>query len=289
MHAGKLSASHWLMLPLRVLTINIWNRQGPWEDRLRLLTKGIAELNPDIIGVQEVIHKPRGRRDQCQACALADAWSAAGGPAETFVSFGPAFSYEDGDQFGNAIISRFPLHQDETFKLPGSDARSAHFARVETPAGLVPFFVTHLSWKFDEGFLREEQVLGLADFVPSVVRAGDLPAVLVGDLNAAPDTTEIRFLLGKHALERRSIHFTDCFERVGVGPGFTFHPEENPHAGLTFEAPRRIDYVLVQGPDSEGRGLPLAAKVCLNEVVESGDERVAPSDHYGVLAELRMG
>jgi endonuclease/exonuclease/phosphatase family metal-dependent hydrolase len=277
--------------PLRVLTINIWNRQGRWEDRLRLLQKGIADLDPDVIGVQEVIHRPNvdPLGIHCQARALADAWSAAGGPRKVEVSFGPAFTYESGDQFGNAVLSRFPLYDAQTFALPGSDARSLHFARVETSFGPLPFFVTHLSWKFDEGYLREGQVRGIADALPRVHAAGDLPAVLVGDLNAAPDTTEIRFLTGKHALDGRSVFFTDCFDRVGEGPGFTFDPPRNPHAALTFEAPRRIDYVLCQGPDDRGRGLPISARVVLCEVHRDEVGELAPSDHYGVLSELRMG
>lgn len=276
------------MRPLRVLTINIWNRQGPWEHRLRLLQKGIAALDPDVIGLQEVIHRPKGPRATSQACVIADAWREAGGPAKTFESFGPAFTYENGDQFGNAIVSRFPLHQDQTFPLPTEDQRSLHFARVETPAGLVPFFVTHFSWRLDEGIVREDQALFTARTIDETVRESDLPAVLVGDLNAAPDTSEIRFLRGLHALERTSTFFTDCFERCGEGPGFTFDPPKNPHAALTYEVPRRIDYVLTRGPDDRGRGLPIAARVVLDEVVDGDGARVAPSDHYGVLAEIRM-
>ncbi len=275
------------MRPLRVLTINIWNRQGPWENRLRLLQKGIAELDPDIIGLQEVIHRPNAP-EACQASQLADAWSRAGGPSEIHVGFGAAWTYENGDQFGNAILSRFPLRDGRTFDLPTSDARSLVFARAETEAGPVPFFVTHLSWKFDEGYLREAQVLAIAGHVKEMVEPKDLPAILVGDLNAAPDATEIRFLRGLHALDRKSIFFTDCFERVGTGPGFTFDPPNNPHAALTFEAPRRIDYVLVAGPDGQGQGMPLSARVVLDQVVTESHQRIAPSDHYGVLAEIRM-
>jgi endonuclease/exonuclease/phosphatase family metal-dependent hydrolase len=275
------------MRPLRVLTINIWNRQGPWENRLRLLQKGIAELDPDIVGLQEVIHRPN-KPEACQASQLADAWSRAGGPGEIHVGFGPAWNYENGDQFGNAILSRFPLRDGRTFDLPTRDARCAVFARAETPAGLLPFFVTHLSWKFDEGNLREDQVLAIAGYIRETVEPGDLPAVLVGDLNAAPEATEIRFLRGLHALDRKSVHFTDCFERVGAGPGVTFDPPNNPHAALTYEAPRRIDYVMVAGPDGEGRGMPLTARVVLDQVVQEEGQRIAPSDHYGVLAEIRM-
>jgi len=273
---------------MRVLSLNIWNRQGPWEHRLRLLEKGIAETAPDIIGLQEVIHRPSDPAVGCQAAELARAWAAAGGPAAPFVYFGAAWSYEDGDQFGNAILSRYPLRDQANLSLPTSDSRCLVFARADTPDGPLPFFVTHLSWRFEEGNLREEQVLAIARHVKATVGEGDLPAVLVGDLNAAPDATEIRFLRGLHALDRTSTFFTDCFERAGSGPGFTFDPPNNPHAALTYEAPRRIDYVLVQGPDGRGRGLPLKAAVVFTEVVTIEGETVAPSDHYGVLAEIRM-
>ena len=176
----------------------------------------------------------------------------------------------------------------KTFQLPTRDARSLLLTRLATPAGSLPFFVTHLSWKFDEGILREDQVLATARRVLENAREDDLPANLVGDLNAAPDATEMRFLRGLHSLERTSIHFTDCFERVGTGPGYTFDPPTNPHAALTLEAPRRIDYVLVRGPDDRGRGLPTSARVVLDQVVDIDGSRVAPSDHYGVLAEVQV-
>ena len=44
---------------LRVLTLNIWNRQGPWEQRLAVIRRGLAELEPDVVGLQEVLrHRP---------------------------------------------------------------------------------------------------------------------------------------------------------------------------------------------------------------------------------------
>ncbi len=274
---------------LRVLSLNIWNRQGPYEHRLRLLAKGIAEHAPDVIGLQEVIHRPGGGPDGCQAATLAARWAELGGPARPHIHFSPAWSYENGDQFGNAILSRYPLRDAATLPLPTSDARCVAFARVESPDGPLPFFNTHLSWRFEECVLREEQVVAIAAHVRAQTAEGDLPAVLVGDLNAAPDTAEIRYLRGLQSLEKTNIWFTDCFERVGRGPGFTFDPPNNPHAALTFEAPRRIDYVLVRGPDDAGRGMPLSAAVVCSEVESLAGERVAPSDHYGVLAELRMG
>ena len=272
---------------VRILTLNIWNRSGPWEHRLRLIQKGIVEACPDLIGLQEVVHRP-GVPDASQEREIASAWSRSGGPAQLHAAFAPAWSYASGDQFGNSLLSRFPILAVETVALPTSDARVVLACRLETPDGVLPVYVTHLSWRLNEGAVREAQVLAIAALIQAREQPGDLPAVLMGDLNAGPDAAEIRFLRGLQSLERTSTFFTDCFERAGAGQPFTFDPEKNPHAALTHEVPRRIDYVLVRGPDDSGQGMPLSARVVLDEVVTEGGIRVAPSDHHGVLAELRF-
>ncbi len=54
---------------LSVLTLNIWNRQGPWERRLPLLRDGIARLAPDVVGLQEVLHHDNVAEDQAHEVA----------------------------------------------------------------------------------------------------------------------------------------------------------------------------------------------------------------------------
>ena len=44
---------------LRVVTLNIWNRQGPWRERLPLIRDGLAALAPDVVGLQEVLGAQR--------------------------------------------------------------------------------------------------------------------------------------------------------------------------------------------------------------------------------------
>ena len=43
---------------LRAVTLNIWNRQGSWIDRLPLIRDQLAALAPDVIGLQEVLGFP---------------------------------------------------------------------------------------------------------------------------------------------------------------------------------------------------------------------------------------
>jgi len=39
----------------RVATLNIWNRQGPWPERLPLIRTALLALDADVIGLQEVL------------------------------------------------------------------------------------------------------------------------------------------------------------------------------------------------------------------------------------------
>jgi endonuclease/exonuclease/phosphatase family metal-dependent hydrolase len=261
---------------LKVLTINIWNRSGPWDDRLGLLRKGVATLDPDVIGLQEVIDN----QGHTQAESIGQGRS-------YHHAFGLAHDIGGGVGFGNAALSRWPIVKQEVFRLPNAgsaEARSMLFCELDSPRGKIPFFVTHLNWKFHEGVVREAQVQAIAEIIKQKAPLSGLPPVLVGDFNAQPEATEIRFLKGLHSLGGKSTFFADSFEIAGAGPGFTFDARHNPHAAPTHEYPRRIDYVFVRGPDSQVRGKPLASEVVFTEVVDG----VAASDHYGVVAELSL-
>jgi endonuclease/exonuclease/phosphatase family metal-dependent hydrolase len=261
---------------LRVLTLNIWNRQGPWEQRLALIRAGIRRLDPDVIGLQEVL----SFESTTQAEAIREGLG-------YHAVFGAAHDLGGGLLFGNAALSRWPIRRHEVFPLPTSgdqEKRALLFAEIDSPHGALPFFVTHLNWKFHHGVVREAQVQAIAEQVKAKAPIEGLPPVLVGDFNAQPDATEIRFLKGLHSLGGKSVFFADCFGQVGVGEGFTFDATRNPYAATTHEYPRRIDYVFVRGPDKRVRGKPLSAKVVFEEV-EGG---VCATDHYGVYAEISI-
>jgi len=36
---------------LRVVTLNIWNNQGPWPERLRLIRKELPTLDAHLVGL----------------------------------------------------------------------------------------------------------------------------------------------------------------------------------------------------------------------------------------------
>lgn len=262
---------------IRALSLNIWNRSGPWKDRLELIRQGIERLEPHVIGLQEVVVDDEG--SQAEEIAKGFGYE---------IAYGTASKYANGATFGNAILSKHKIlsHENRELPSPGTSQRAAIFAKLDTSLGPLPFCSTHLAWKFEEGFIREMQVRALATFLKEKREETDLPAIVVGDFNTRPDATEIRFMMGLHALDGFSVHHSDCFEVAGIGAPFTFDPRNNPHAASTHELPRRIDYVFVSGPDDRGRGVPVSAKVVLDEVRQKKDVRYAASDHYGVLAEI---
>ncbi len=262
---------------LRLLTPNIWNRQGPWEARLGIIRRRLAALAPDVVALQEVLRHDALPPDQAEVIADGLGYH---------VVYGTAWDIGGGLRFGNAILSRFPVARSANFVLPGPsgrETRAALFAELDAPAGLVPVFSTHLDWQFHQGVVRIGQVDFLAHKVAELAPVGDgFPPVLMGDFNAEPEADEIRFLRGYTPLGGRSVYFADCYACAGEGPGYTY-ARANRFAARTYEPNRRIDYIFVRGPDRRLRGEPLLARLELTEP----EDGVFASDHYAVYAEIQ--
>ena len=92
----------------RVVTFNIWNRQGPWARRLPLIREGLLALDADVIGVQEVLGFP-GIPSQADEIAAGTAWN---------VHHVPAWHVGGGLTFGNAILSPHALVDTASLPLP---------------------------------------------------------------------------------------------------------------------------------------------------------------------------
>lgn len=266
------------MKTLRVATFNIWNRFGPWDQRFAAIRAGVKSLAPDLLGLQEVLRLDPGDGDGL------DQGAAIAADAGYNVAFARA---HDERWFGNAALSRWPILRSATFELPrsGTDERRVLlYADVDSPFGRIPFFVTHLNWRFDEGHVREAQVREIVLAIRNLATPEGFPAILVGDFNAEPEADEIRFLRGLTSLGgSKRVYFQDAFGLAGDGsPGFTFS-KRNPFAAPLGEPDRRIDYVFVRGRDERHRGQPVEARVCFDEPFEG----TFPSDHFGVVATLR--
>jgi endonuclease/exonuclease/phosphatase family metal-dependent hydrolase len=258
----------------RVATFNIWNRQGPWSERLPLIRDGLSALGADVIGLQEVLAFG-DLPNQADEIAAGMGWN---------VYHAPAWQVGGGLTFGNAILSPHRLFDTACLPLPsppGLDTRSVVFARVDAPHGPIPVFVTHLTYQHHLCRVRCEQVVALVDHVARLAPVGQPPPVLLGDFNAVPDSDEIRFLRGRTTLEGRSVYFADCWGATEESAGYTYD-RKNPYALRSHEPSSRFDYVFVRGPDARLRGEPIAARLALDQPVGG----VWPSDHFAVVADI---
>lgn len=281
------------MEKLRVATLNIWNKAGPWTERLALIRTQLTTLSPDLIGLQEVLRLipdekeppiPTPSNDQASEIAEGLGYN---------IAYGVAADYAGGLKFGNALLTRYKILDSRTFRLPGADSgetRSMLYALLETPWGRLPVFVTHLNWKLHHGIVRLKQVVYAAEriFVLAPVEADFLPPIFMGDLNAGPMADEIRYLKGEHVVDGRSVYFADVWDYAEQqGPGHTY-ARDNAYALKNGEPNRRIDYIFVRGPDKQMRGEPSNVRLAFTDSVPGAEGPAWASDHYGVVCDLSV-
>jgi len=279
------------MSTLRIATLNIWNKSGPWIERLSLIRSELERLQPAVLGLQEVLRLAADGRERfvatpttCQATEIAQGF-------DYHVAYAEASDYGGGLMFGNALLSRFPILSAQSFILPGletRESRSLLFSLLETPFGKLPVFVTHLNWKLHQGNVRLQQVRFIADRVAALVpiRAGFLPPVLMGDFNAEPDSDEIRYLRGLSVIEGRSVFFADAWVYGGDGTLGATYDRNNDYARKAREPSRRIDYIFVRGPDALLRGEPMQTELAFATPQVHASGVVWPSDHFGVVSDV---
>lgn len=230
---------------LRVLCYNIHHGEGT-DGRIDLhrLAEVIRRAKPDVVALQEVDKRTNrtGRIDQ--TAVLAELTGLHG-------RFGKQLDY-DGGEYGQAILSRFPLSEVTVKWLPGVPERERRIvaaAIIQVDDLKLTFASTHLH--HNNAAIREDQARALNE----VFAAEDQTVILAGDLNAVPDSKPISIL---------KQHWNVATDGPGHLPTY---PAVQPE--------RQLDYVLFR----PGNRL----RVCSVTVIE---EPLA-SDHRPLLVELQ--
>ena len=249
---------------LVVLTQNLWGGAAAWRDRRELFARAIAELRPDVVGLQEVRAPADGHGDDSQAHELA---ATLGGLYTAH--FAPARACSGGTCEGVALLCAREVHERavESLSLDPDDAlergnrRVVLCSRIEHEGQRVDVFVTHLSLS---ARARARTLAELGAFVRAERdRSRSAGAVLLGDFNAPPFEPAIA------ALERATHgSWVDTWKaRHG--------PTSRGGTWPVLLPLRRIDYVFCQPASA------WTVEAC---------QRVpfCGSDHLGVLARLRL-
>ena len=245
---------------LHVATLNLRNIADRWDERLPLLLADMAALQPDLIGLQEVVYPVQQ-----------DRLLGAAGEARYQVMRGWAGRPE----YGNSLLVREPLEATDDGRVELGRDRAAHRVRLELASGAtVLFAVTHLHHLVEDDPVREQQTASLLEWLEGA--AGATATIVVGDFNADPAEPAYARMVGAG--------FRSAYaEANGREPDVTWP------SGLQAEAidddgePGCLDYIWFRGAARvEAAGLVFDRPAV-------GDATLYPSDHFGLAARLEIG
>lgn len=243
---------------LRILTLNLnyfGDKHGTWETRLERVVQTLRWHAPDVAAFQAV------GAETGTAAGKDQAWQiAAHLPEYSQIWFQPAQRSADDKLQGSAFLARAPLvpvgHQELPFEDPAEDGnrRLLLHARVQNGAEPLEVVNAHFSWVPEINQGNVAAALSYLQTLPG-------PALLAGDLNAAPDSAGMRLLA--------DAGWIDAWSQL--------HPDDPGH---TFEADapsQRIDYVWINQA-----AVPRLRAI--ERILPDGDTRL--SDHLGLLVTL---
>lgn len=259
---------------LRLVTINTAKEDCPYRHRLALLAAGLAELDPDIVLLQETFNSPDHRFSTTRDLAAALGLTAIEAPARCKPR---RIEGEIIDaSAGLGLLTRFPIVDHDRMSLPTDPRdgeRIALLARIDTPCGELLIVNTHLTHLRDRAALRRHQLATIFEH-PWLTGSGQpVATILGGDLN-----TDLRELPDLLAAVPHGWSLLDAY-RAGAGP----EPRVTMPAYWACSEDRCLDYLIsVVRVDAVHPRWTDAAAV-LTEPDAAG---VFPSDHRGVAVTL---
>lgn len=226
---------------LRVMTFNIEGHATflKGDAHIRAIADTIRKYQPDVVGINEAHrHTWQSRfEDHVERLRLLTGMNGAFGRSYAFM----------GGAFGNAVLTRGKIVSVQVHDLPGTgEPRSLMETQIAVNGGVIEFYVTHTAaWASINQGIRGEQL----QCVNAHLRAAGHPFLLVGDLNAPPESGEIARFLNTNVTK------------------FAGDAKEPTHKVMN----ERLDYILADP----------GWTIVSSRVIDEG-----PSDHRPVIADL---
>jgi endonuclease/exonuclease/phosphatase family metal-dependent hydrolase len=245
---------------LHVATLNILNLADRWWERLPLILGDMAALQPDLLGLQEVVYVMG--QDRLIGAAGEGSYAAVRGWAGR-------------PEYGNSLLVKAPLEATDVERLDLGLGRSAHRGVVRLAGGSsVVVAVTHLHHVVDGAADRDRQAAALLDWLAAAPTAD--ATIVMGDFNADPqEPTYARM----GAAGFRSAHA----EANGGEPAVTWPSGLQAPAMDTDGDPDCLDYIWVRGAVRV-----VDARLAWDRP-DPSDPTLFASDHLGISAHLEIG
>jgi len=250
------------MSVVSVATLNLFGKIARWDERLPLVIDQLAALQPDVVGLQEVVIADQGTL----ICHLANDRLADSPPYRVYHMARPGAG---AGVEALAVISRVPVEAHEGLDYLLQDG-VAQRLRLRLDGGATfDFYNTHLYFPPTATEVRLNQARRLLAWVDTW--QGAAATVIVGDFNAYPQEPTIALMKSRFASAYEEAHGQEP-ERTWPTPVNTFDPSP----------PGCLDYVFVAGTRVLEAGLAF-------DRPHPSDANLFPSDHLGVAAKLAIG
>ncbi len=215
---------------------------------LPYFAKEIARINPDFLGLNEVMNEGDNEEytDQVKFFTEALGWNG---------FFGLGAMIDGNNPFGNAILTKHPIKSVENFPIPDPEDKSEPTyyesrcvikAIVEVDGKDVCWLVCHM------GLAHLERV-NAVEVITKLIDETDLPIILMGDFNIEPEGEVL------NPIRERLLDTADISDSAKE----CTYPSDEPF--------KKIDYIFY-------RGLECLGAETLPEVI---------ADHRPVTAEFR--
>lgn len=244
---------------LRIGTLNLRNTTDRWRRRRHLVVAQLAAIRPDVIGLQELRRWP----NQAEWITRRLNQSLRAEPPYRYHSTAKTGLW--GLWEGITVLTCLPILARGWLDLDG-EHRVANWVRVQLPGGaVIEVYNTHLSSR--DQALRDRQARLIVDHVAA---RGDLPTLLVGDLNAGPTSSTLGLLGERFRSAHALVH--------GDEPDRTWPTPLRRGVGTTSV----IDYVLVDDH------VEVADAWLSFDHASPTDPTLIASDHFGIMATVTV-
>ena len=176
------------MSQLKVISWNIWGGKN-----LQEIIDCLRETNADIIALQEVLQDEDGKNNNAEEIAKALGYEWVFKSTNTLT---PSMSYllqeqhiESNKQWGNALLSKHPIIENESFILSEKNSRTAIKIVIPFENKNITIFSTHLVHAAHSVEVRLEQVSNLLQLV------SNNNTIVAGDFNDIPESESVSNML----------------------------------------------------------------------------------------------
>jgi len=269
--------------------LNLLHSPFRFAKRMQDIGTETARIKPDIFCVQEAFFE-----NEPESSALSAISEATG---LNVVAIQPHFD-KYGAKSGVAILSSWPVIEsgDGRAPLDGEAGYNSCYAVLDSPSGRpVIVFSIHGAWGGHRENVREQKFLAINEHASELeAKYADLDpiTVIAGDFNTRPDSSSMRFMRGLQSLHGQGTYWTDAWEALGEGPGYTSEPTTKLAIQTALEGGiflpqilpgRRIDYIMVKGWKYGKVGSPIEISM---DYTGKDEEGYTVSDHYGLTTKI---